>query len=133
MDALTASVFFRGTNSRTRRPMNRVVPLVERRSAERLDERLGRIEASISLLKSVGVAHAIVEGMRLDGRSVELNGRRVVNFGNCSYLGLESEERLKLAACEAVERYGTVFSSSRAYLSVPLYTELEALLSELVG
>jgi 7-keto-8-aminopelargonate synthetase-like enzyme len=64
---------------------------------------------------------------------VEIRGRRAVNFGSCSYLGLETDMRLKLAACEAVERYGTVFSSSRAYLSVPLFVEVEVLMSEIVG
>ena len=96
-------------------------------------DRVRRIEASVGLLKNAGVAHGIIEGRRLDGRQVELHGRRVVNFGSCSYLGLETDERLKLAACEAVERYGTVFSSSRAYLSVGLFAEFEALMSEVVG
>lgn len=105
----------------------------ERHDIGTFGERLQRIESSVSLLREAGVAHAVVEGLRLDGRHVQLQGRRVVHFGSCSYLGLETDERLKLAACEAVERYGAVFSSSRAYLSIPLFTELEALLSKIVG
>ena len=74
-----------------------------------------------------------MEDARLDGRQIELAGRRLVNFGSCSYLGLETDARLKRAACEAVERYGVVFSSSRAYVSLPLYAEFEALLAQVVG
>jgi len=96
-------------------------------------ERVRHTESAIQRLKARGLAHARVEDARLDGRQIELDGRRLVNFGSCSYLGLETDARLKRAACEAVERYGVVFSSSRAYVSLPLYAQFEALLSEIVG
>jgi 7-keto-8-aminopelargonate synthetase-like enzyme len=83
--------------------------------------------------RSRGLVCQMAEDERFDGRCVTLNGRRLVNFGSCSYLGLELDARLKAAACEAVLRYGVQFSSSRAYVAAPLYRELEALLSELVG
>ena len=60
-----------------------------------------------------------------------LRGRRQVNFGSCSYLGLETDLRLKTAACDAVARYGVQFASSRAYVSCPPYAELERLLAAL--
>jgi len=97
------------------------------------NERIQHIESAVLRLKARGLAHASVEDARLSGRHIELEGFRLVNFGSCSYLGLETDARLKRAACEAVERYGVVFSSSRAYVSLPLYAEFEALLSELVG
>src|SRR5205823_10666400 len=53
--------------------------------------------------------------------------------GSCSYLGLEMDRRLRQAVCDAVMRYGTQFSSSRAYLSSPQYPLLEELLSEMFG
>lgn len=96
-------------------------------------ERLRSIEAGIGLVRGAGLAHLVAEDSRLDGRQITLNGERLVNFGSCSYLGLETDERLKTAACAAVERYGVVFSSSRAYVSVPLFDEYEGLMSELVG
>ena len=68
-----------------------------------------------------------------DGRTVELDGRKLVNFGSCSYLGLELDPRMREAVIDAVTRYGTQFSSSRGYLSSPQYVELEALLDELFG
>jgi 7-keto-8-aminopelargonate synthetase-like enzyme len=95
--------------------------------------RIELIERSVRLLVSDGLVHQVAGDARLDGRHLELGGARVVNFGSCSYLGLETDARLKRAACEAVERYGVVFSSSRAYVSIPLFAELESLLSELAG
>jgi 7-keto-8-aminopelargonate synthetase-like enzyme len=85
------------------------------------------------LSRSRGLVCQIAEDDRFDGRIVTLNGRRLVNFGSCSYLGLETDARLKTAACEAVLRYGVQFSSSRAYVAAPLYRELERLLSEMAG
>jgi 7-keto-8-aminopelargonate synthetase-like enzyme len=96
-------------------------------------ERLNVIEASANALRARGLIHWTLEDSSLDGRTITLGGRRLVNFGSCSYLGLEMDMRLKAAACEAVMRYGTQFSSSRAYASVPLYREFQALLSEMVG
>jgi 7-keto-8-aminopelargonate synthetase-like enzyme len=96
-------------------------------------ERLRVIEAAARLLQSGNLLHRIAEDERLDGRSITLDGRQLVNFGSCSYLGLETDNRLKVAACEAILRYGTQFSSSRTYVSAPLYREFEQLMSELVG
>jgi 7-keto-8-aminopelargonate synthetase-like enzyme len=78
-----------------------------------------------------GVAHLTAEDEQLGGRFLTLSGRRHVNFGSCSYLGLETDLRLKHAACDAVARYGVQFASSRAYVSCPPYAELERLLGQL--
>jgi len=78
-----------------------------------------------------GLAHLVAEDAELDGRVVTLHGRPHVNFGSCSYLGLETDHRLKAAAAEAVARFGVQFSSSRAYVSCPPYGELERLLGSL--
>jgi len=97
-------------------------------------EERARLAASLwSLAQARGIVRRVAEDDRFDGRSITLDGRRVVNFASCSYLGLETDARLKTAACEAVLRYGVQFSTSRAYLSAPLYREFEALLSEMVG
>ncbi len=71
--------------------------------------------------------------MELGGRVVTLRGRPHVNFGLCSYLGLETDPRLKDGACDAVARYGVQFASSRAYVSCPPYAELEHLLRTMFG
>src|SRR3954467_4440837 len=80
-----------------------------------------------------GMMHNIVEDERLDGRSITVQGKSLVNFGSCSYLGLETHPALKAGVIEAVERYGTQFSSSRAYVSAPAYAEPEEGLSALFG
>ena len=80
-----------------------------------------------------GLLHNHVEDDVLDGRHVTVAGRRLVNFGSCSYLGLETDPRLKAAVRDAVDRYGTQFSSSRAYASAPLYRVAESELAELFG
>jgi 7-keto-8-aminopelargonate synthetase-like enzyme len=97
-----------------------------------------RNSARLRLVESAvddGIFHGTscldAEDEELSGRFVTLRGRRQVNFGSCSYLGLETDPRLKNAACDAVSRYGVQFSSSRAYVSCPPYRELERLLRAL--
>lgn len=81
-----------------------------------------------------GVFHLNTTDDTLGGRHITLNdGKRVLNFGSCSYLGLEMDERLKQGAIDAVLKYGTQFSSSRAYLSNGQYQELEALFGDIFG
>jgi 7-keto-8-aminopelargonate synthetase-like enzyme len=96
-------------------------------------DRLSFAANSWSLARSRGLVCRFAEDDRFDGRCITLDGRRLVNFGSCSYLGLETDARLKTAACEAILRYGVQFSSSRAYVAAPLYREYEQLLSEMVG
>jgi 7-keto-8-aminopelargonate synthetase-like enzyme len=55
----------------------------------------------------------------------------MINFGSCGYLGLELDQRLKDAAIEAVQKYGTYFSCSRTYVSCGNYKELENLLEQI--
>jgi 7-keto-8-aminopelargonate synthetase-like enzyme len=95
------------------------------------DARLRLVESAVGDGISRGVGHLIAEDEQLSGRFVTLGGRRQVNFGSCSYLGLETDLRLKNAACDAVNRYGVQFASSRTYVSCPPYRELERLLHSL--
>ena len=50
---------------------------------------------------------------------VTLGGQPLVNFGLCSYVGLEIDPRLKQGAIDALSRYGVQFASSRAYVCAP--------------
>lgn len=74
-----------------------------------------------------GILHLYSDSDFNPGSTIILNNRNVINFGSCSYLSLEHDKRLKTGAKKAVDRYGTQFSSSRAYLSLQLYEELENL------
>ena len=84
-----------------------------------------------TLASKLGIIHAETENEELDGRHITIDGKELLFFGSCGYLGLEYDERLKAGAIEAVNRYGTQFSSSRAYVSSRYYSESEQLLSEM--
>ena len=83
--------------------------------------------------KALGVTHLVTEDEEFDGQHIEVNGRKLLNFGSCSYLGLELDQRLKDGGKEAIDRYGTQFSSSRAYVSIGLYREVEEMLEAMFG
>ncbi len=82
---------------------------------------------------AAGIIHQVIEDEKTDGRKILLNGKNVTYFGNCSYLGLEHDPRLKEAAKDAIDRYGIQFACSRTYARLPLYDELESLLSQIFG
>ncbi len=56
---------------------------------------------------------------------IHIDGKELKNFGSCSYLGLEFHPKIKQGVINGVEKFGSQFSTSRAYLSVTLYRELE--------
>jgi 7-keto-8-aminopelargonate synthetase-like enzyme len=74
-----------------------------------------------------------VEDKCVDGRVITLKGRRLVTFGSCSYVGLETDPRIRDGVIDATTRYGSQFASARAYVSAPLYNELDELLEQLFG
>ncbi|MFA6994718.1 MAG: aminotransferase class I/II-fold pyridoxal phosphate-dependent enzyme [Candidatus Paceibacterota bacterium] len=93
--------------------------------------------STIDSIVNEGVSHGLAQCTTDDdfynGRTVCLNGRHMLNFALCSYLGLELDSRLKQGTIDAVTRYGTQFAVSRSYLSATPYTKLEAMLEELFG
>ena len=98
-----------------------------------IDPRLRVVDDAVAAGIAHGIAHLVAEDEQLGGRLVTLRGRPLVNFGSCSYLGLETDLRLKDGAIDAVLRFGVQFASSRAYMSCPPYMELERLLRALFG
>ena len=78
-----------------------------------------------------GALHFYTEDEVLNGRQIQIQGRSVINFGSCSYLGLEKDPRTIQGCIAAAQKHGTQFSSSRAYISDGLYMELESLLVRL--
>lgn len=74
-----------------------------------------------------GIFQVSLEDEVLNGRIVTIGDHKVVNFGSCSYLGLEVDERLKQGAIDATLRYGTQYSSSRLFSACNLNEELEDL------
>ena len=91
------------------------------------------MHAQLVDLKGAGLIHKTIEDHAIDGRVVHIDCQKKLNFGSCSYLGHEMQESLKAGAIDAINRYGTQFSSSRSYLETPLYQELEGLLNQITG
>src|SRR3569832_2013918 len=81
--------------------------------------------------KELGIIHLSGENDVMDGRHISLNGRETINFGTCGYMGLEMDVRLKQGVIEAVQKYGTAFASTRVYVNVKLYQEMEDLLRKM--
>src|SRR3954464_10645944 len=68
------------------------------------------------------------------GPIVEMEGRETIMLGPNNYLGLTTDERVKQAARDALERYGTGVTGSRLLNgTTPLHVELERELAEWMG
>lgn len=80
---------------------------------------------SVKYLQNNGCVFQYYEDPEYDGRSVTIKNKELIHFANCSYLGLEKHPALIEGAVEAVRKYGTQNSMSRAMLSSPLYKIVE--------
>jgi 7-keto-8-aminopelargonate synthetase-like enzyme len=67
------------------------------------------------------------------GRHVRVNGRRVVNFGSDSFLGLDQDPRVQEAVRCGVTRWGTHNGASRAFASVRANEEAESKIARWLG
>ena len=69
-----------------------------------------------------------------EGTEVVYHGQRLIMCGSNNYLGLTTHPRVKQAACEAIDRYGTSCTGSR-FLNgtLSLHHQLERELAEWVG
>lgn len=82
--------------------------------------------------KKEGMIANIAEDSIIEsGNMVTIKGKKLVNFGSCSYLGLELDSRIKEGIKDMVNRYGSMLSSSPAYLKLDAYQEAESLLSKI--
>lgn len=79
------------------------------------------------------LVHHMVTDEQLDGRTVQMGNQTMKNFGSCSYLSLEHHEALNAGTKEALDKFGTQFSSSRAFAALSLYHELESHLETIFG
>ncbi len=95
------------------------------RSASRHERFLRLLQRNADCIVDAGLARVRIEDEYLSGESIILDGKRLLNFGSCAYLGVNLDPRLKQGAIRAIERFGPSFSSSTAYASVSLYDELE--------
>ena len=91
----------------------------------RHERNLQMIESMMAGGAAAGLIRVHAGDEDLEGEAITVDGHRMLNFGSCSYLGLNTDTRLKAGAIEAIERFGPVFSSSTAYASVSLYADLK--------
>lgn len=87
----------------------------------------------ISGAKKEGVLHLYAEDAFLNGRTLQISGKKMFHFGTTGYLGLEQDNRIKEAAIGAIRKYGTQFPLSKTYISNPLYEELESKMELMYG
>jgi len=81
--------------------------------------------------KDSGALHLYAEGDNFNGRQIQIKGKKLFHFGTTGYLGLEQDDRLKQGAINAITAYGSQFPISKTYVSQPLYSELESLLTDI--
>jgi 8-amino-7-oxononanoate synthase len=69
-----------------------------------------------------------------EGTEVTVNGRSIIMIGSNNYLGLTTHPKVRAAAIEGIERYGTSCTGSR-FLNgtLKLHLELEQRLADFVG
>lgn len=91
------------------------------------------VDDVLSGAKKEGVLHLYAEDQSLTGRTIQIKGKKMFHFGTTGYLGLEQDVRLKQAAIEAIDNYGTQFPLSKSYISHPLYAELEEKIEKMYG
>ncbi len=84
-----------------------------------------------AITTKLGIVHNTTDDISLDGRHITIRGSKLLYFGSCGYLGLEHDARLKQGAINAIQKYGTQFSSSRAYVSSSYYQQSEDLLRKI--
>jgi 7-keto-8-aminopelargonate synthetase-like enzyme len=91
------------------------------------------VDEVLSGAKKEGVLHLYAEDKVLTGRTIQIKGKEMFHFGTTGYLGLEQDSRLKEAAIQAIQNYGTQFPLSKSYISHPLYSELERKIKQMYG
>lgn len=92
---------------------------------------INTIQEISSIAKERGVAHLYTEDQSYNGRIIQLNSKETINFGSCSYLGLETDQRIKDGAIDAIQRYGSQFACSRSYVSCTIYREFEEVIGKM--
>jgi 7-keto-8-aminopelargonate synthetase-like enzyme len=92
-----------------------------------------RILKAITYARDLGIIQLKVESDSYDGRIVRVQDKDLIHFGNCSYVGLDTCEAVKLGGIDAITRYGNFFSSSRQYIGLGLSEALETLLDQITG
>ena len=105
---------------------------------EKLGEAL-RQNTLVRILEQFGAEHpdSHLKDLVVDeagpGREIMVGGRRVVNFGSDSFLGLDRNPRVQAAVRRGLRRWGTHNGASRAFASVRANIDAEEKLADWLG
>ncbi len=92
------------------------------------------ITTELAEIKRQGLYRQLHQVDGEQGPSILLDGREVLNFTSNNYLGLANHPALKIAAIEALERYGCGSGASRLISgNMTLHLELEESIAKLKG
>lgn len=97
------------------------------------DRLLALFRDNVRQTRDRGLSNIHIEDEVLVPGRITVRGQEVVNFGDCSYLGIGTDQRLRDGAHRAIDRFGTSYSSSIAYTAVPYYRELKDRLELMMG
>jgi glycine C-acetyltransferase len=107
-------------------PMHKLGDALRRNTLVKIVEQFGEDHAD-SHLKDLVIEEAG------PGREIKVLGRRVVNFGSDSFLGLDRDPRVQEAIRRGLRRWGTHNGSSRAFASVRSNIDAEEKLADWLG
>jgi len=91
------------------------------------------IDAAMTEAISSGLFMETAAIEQYTGKGLTIGTEQLLNFGACSYLGLETRPELKDGAERALREIGTQFPFPRGYVQSPLYAELEDGLDKVTG
>ncbi len=110
-----------------------------------IDNAVDRLTARLSQDRFVRLGLLFLEGMRDvhlkelvleemdDHRGMTVQGRKLINFGSDSFLGLDRHPHVQGALIEATRQWGTHNGASRAFSTVELCHEAERRLARWLG
>lgn len=81
--------------------------------------------------KKKNIMHLSSQEEVFNGEFLKINDQELINFGTCGYLGLEKHPHVLAKSHELLDRYGSHFSISRAFVKAPYLEELENLVSKI--
>jgi hypothetical protein len=85
-----------------------------------VEARLDALDDLVMQAVSLGLAHSAAQDDQLDGRVITVDGRRLVNFGSCSYLGLETHPELVAAVVDSVKRAADPMAVKAVWVAEPV-------------
>lgn len=72
-----------------------------------------------------------IDGIVQHSSKINIDNREVINFGNCSYLGLDHNQTVRDHIASKVMEYGGIYSASRAFGSIKYLSQVEEKISTL--